>query len=481
MSDSEFDYLELDFDDVQSQHSLCDFDDFNSLEVFSSLRYASHNIPIREPRVPRMPQEVVDQVIDHLHDDMKALRACSLVCRAWTPASSVHLFTTLFWPPCYHAWLAWHATVQDMQCTCYSINYSRVWQQLVEFCRDSDRLRCNQVRRLNLCFAVPFEPSNASGDASHMKAHPIQVSELEQLLNCLPGLRHLYLTDLDFVRSEQRIPPWSSLTSTLYNAPKNLERLTINNPHFDFTDELVDEFFRLFNTISTLEMSNLKHEASSRLSSHSMDQARKKGCVVHSLEVKDAETRPLQDCLVALQHWVDLNSLTSAAFLTNAYAPGSLEKVLKHAPNLASLSVNAAATPNLSLIVSVCPSLRSLTLCGELVVHAGDCVSLDSVRCGWTPIVRVLLSMPVLARAREHVALDVRTYVGMSRAPFAGRPRSLESNVRFAFRGLRATPVQLLAQRFKSMRFLLLLRLTFIGCANGVKGSQMRNGLQDRR
>jgi hypothetical protein len=38
------------------------------------------------------PQEVYENIIDHLHEDRPTLRICGLVCRAWVPASRYHLF-----------------------------------------------------------------------------------------------------------------------------------------------------------------------------------------------------------------------------------------------------------------------------------------------------------------------------------------------------------------------------------------------------
>ncbi|KAH9936125.1 uncharacterized protein B0H18DRAFT_972329 [Fomitopsis serialis] len=41
---------------------------------------------------PRMPPELCDRIIDHLYHDRDGLVACSLTCRAWLPASRLHLF-----------------------------------------------------------------------------------------------------------------------------------------------------------------------------------------------------------------------------------------------------------------------------------------------------------------------------------------------------------------------------------------------------
>ena len=35
---------------------------------------------------------MIDVIIDHLHDDIQSLKACSLVCKTWTPSSRFHLF-----------------------------------------------------------------------------------------------------------------------------------------------------------------------------------------------------------------------------------------------------------------------------------------------------------------------------------------------------------------------------------------------------
>jgi hypothetical protein len=43
----------------------------------------------------RIAQELIDWIIDNLHDDLKALCNCSLVASAWLPASRFHKFARL--------------------------------------------------------------------------------------------------------------------------------------------------------------------------------------------------------------------------------------------------------------------------------------------------------------------------------------------------------------------------------------------------
>ncbi|KAG6902510.1 hypothetical protein C0995_015702 [Termitomyces sp. Mi166 len=45
--------------------------------------------------IPRLPQELVDHIIDHLYDDFTTLNSCSLVCHAWRPTSLLHIFSKL--------------------------------------------------------------------------------------------------------------------------------------------------------------------------------------------------------------------------------------------------------------------------------------------------------------------------------------------------------------------------------------------------
>ncbi len=41
------------------------------------------------------PGEILDYIIDFLHWDVRSLKACALVCTAWTPSARFHLFNTI--------------------------------------------------------------------------------------------------------------------------------------------------------------------------------------------------------------------------------------------------------------------------------------------------------------------------------------------------------------------------------------------------
>lgn len=54
------------------------------------MRYAHNNLS------GVLAAELIDRIIDFLHDDEKALRACCLVCRQWLPCSRFHRFHSIY-------------------------------------------------------------------------------------------------------------------------------------------------------------------------------------------------------------------------------------------------------------------------------------------------------------------------------------------------------------------------------------------------
>lgn len=43
-----------------------------------------------------LPQELIDIVLDNLHDDQRSLRQCSLVCKAWVPRCRSYIFEHIY-------------------------------------------------------------------------------------------------------------------------------------------------------------------------------------------------------------------------------------------------------------------------------------------------------------------------------------------------------------------------------------------------
>lgn len=66
---------------------------------------------IDTPRTPRLPQELLDEIMDHLADDPTSLRRCSIAARALVSSCRRHLFRRIeFWP---HNLPTWKRTFPD--------------------------------------------------------------------------------------------------------------------------------------------------------------------------------------------------------------------------------------------------------------------------------------------------------------------------------------------------------------------------------
>ena len=66
---------------------------------------------IDTPRTPRLPQELLDEIMDHLADDPTSLRRCSMVARTFVSSCRRHLFRRIeFWP---HNLPTWKCTFPD--------------------------------------------------------------------------------------------------------------------------------------------------------------------------------------------------------------------------------------------------------------------------------------------------------------------------------------------------------------------------------
>lgn len=44
---------------------------------------------------PRLPAEMLDHIVDYLHDKRRALKQCCLVSKSWIPRTRKHLFANL--------------------------------------------------------------------------------------------------------------------------------------------------------------------------------------------------------------------------------------------------------------------------------------------------------------------------------------------------------------------------------------------------
>ena len=129
----------------------------------------SHSMPSKiqtdmrrvvEPLTPQRTQKIIDYILDHLHDDKVALRQCSIVCKAWEPACTSHLFSTLSWPPCGHWWETYNDPRPcggDSWCICHAA--VGTFERCCELLSSSPRIS-RAVRRLRL---TPWRSTDKPG------------------------------------------------------------------------------------------------------------------------------------------------------------------------------------------------------------------------------------------------------------------------------------------------------------------------------
>jgi len=91
---------------------------------------------------PRVPQEIVDEVLDHLANDTPTLRSCSLVAKSWIYPSHRHLFNSVF----------------------FTANEITKWNKSFPNPEDSPAVH---VRDLSFCFIEPDVPIDFADRIAH--------------------------------------------------------------------------------------------------------------------------------------------------------------------------------------------------------------------------------------------------------------------------------------------------------------------------
>jgi hypothetical protein len=61
---------------------------------------------------PHLPAEILDHIIDHLHDTADALKNCCLVSKSWVPRTQIHLFADIGFPA-VESLQSWKETFPD--------------------------------------------------------------------------------------------------------------------------------------------------------------------------------------------------------------------------------------------------------------------------------------------------------------------------------------------------------------------------------
>lgn len=125
-----------------------------------------------------IPQELLDYIIDYLHNDKVTLRSCSVASKVLVDASFYHLFSSI----------SLKVLSEAQQ------EGGRQWDDFVSFVMGSP----NALRYIHqLCIDTPNPPSLFDYDADSYRTYPtLSLSNILHVLQRLPALEHLNLYHL---------------------------------------------------------------------------------------------------------------------------------------------------------------------------------------------------------------------------------------------------------------------------------------------
>lgn len=130
----------------------------------------------------KLPQEIIDTIIDLLIGDKATLTQCSLVCRAWVPRSSARLFISFRWPRCRDP----QSNAGAKQRKCGGKHCFRLCLQVLT---NSSRI-CGAIEELSLA-SHNCKRGLDSPEAWRSGGNPIPLDILHSILCLLPRLRRL--------------------------------------------------------------------------------------------------------------------------------------------------------------------------------------------------------------------------------------------------------------------------------------------------
>ena len=176
--------------------------------------------------------EIVDIIIDYLHDDFNTLKCCSLVCHAWLPASRFHLFDVV---------------------TCLQGKFSTLQPFLTLAASSPDA-----TPYIRTCIIRPVCERCIRFLDTGTRAHQepaLMVEEIGRLIGCLTSLRHIVLRGASLsVSSSFELP--SLFTPSNRLSLDTLSILDCSTAHFNFTPIYL--LLSFFTDINNLEVEALR-------------------------------------------------------------------------------------------------------------------------------------------------------------------------------------------------------------------------------
>lgn len=312
----------------------------------------------------RVPPELCDSIIGHLQDDTAALQRSSLVCRDWLPASTLHLFRHLQWPPCSRPG---KSSCQE------SWDRSKIAAELENALRGSPRLR-GAVQ--DLTFTVHSHACGGDSDVDPRVSH--NSTPLFCAIALLPHIRKL---------SVVRFPLQAESPPEGFLQVFSLEDLSIDNcslslsmsfdrqpPAVNFNQLIA--FIACFKSVSRLTVRGRFRGARDMANLPVAPVIQPRLLRVTSLSVSVP-----YGIMDALSFALDFESIQSFRVYSVPY-PQTALKFTSQMPNLQSLEYppcdNWDIYPNYRPFAG-CPPLRSLKFKSSLVIYTGpggvECLS----------------------------------------------------------------------------------------------------------
>ena len=252
-------------------------------------RIAPFSTTCRKTKMPRsFPQEILDLIIDCLHDDLKTLKTCCVVSKRWIHRTRYHLFNHLIFPPGRHYVSQWRKTFPDPLNS--PSHYTRILSiefldrvttvdvnTLLTFCGVSNLnlYICEEYRQhLSLALLRGFSSTVRS---LGLTFDDLQISEVPDLICALPLLEDLSLVcfydrhlDEAWNKAPLSLPRFTgTLELRLEGGIRFFARQLLdlpNGPHFneiavewsriDDVELTIDLVSRCSGTLESLEISN---------------------------------------------------------------------------------------------------------------------------------------------------------------------------------------------------------------------------------
>jgi hypothetical protein len=191
----------------------------------------------------RVSVELIDWVLDFLHDDFDTLKNCSLVCKAWLPTTRLHLFESVV----VSGWKAGeffllisspHSRLSSVIRSFHignpigsSVGSWKLTKRVLDGLATLKALRSLTLVRVNICGILPaWVEFLGAGDLRRLVISRITIDDVHQLMQILctfSHLEHISLLDVRF-KPSQIAPAICSPSMPRSNLPTTLRELAIN-------------------------------------------------------------------------------------------------------------------------------------------------------------------------------------------------------------------------------------------------------------